>query len=41
LADPKYLAPSDRFSSSRNIWVQIDAAAVEHFPRSSVPKNPN
>jgi hypothetical protein len=42
LADPKYPAPvKSIFEQSKYSWVQIDGAAVEHFPRSSVSKNPN
>jgi hypothetical protein len=42
LADPKYPAlVRSIFEQSKYTWVQIDGAAVEHFPRSSVPKNPN
>jgi hypothetical protein len=42
LADPKYPAPvRSIFEQSKHTWVRIDSATVEHFQRSSVPKNPN
>ena len=39
LADPEYPAPvRSVFEQSKHAWVQIDGAAVEHFPQSSVAK---
>ncbi len=39
MADPKYPPPlKSVFEQSRHDWVEIGAAAVEHFQQSSAPK---
>jgi hypothetical protein len=40
MADPKYPAPvRSVFEQSKHAWVEINGAAVEHFPEGSPPKD--
>jgi hypothetical protein len=42
MADPKHPTPiRSVFEQSKHAWVEVNGAAVEHFPESSAPKDSN